>query len=244
MIHREHCTLRAFLLVVLILVVLGCDSPVTTDAEPVDESYATDDAWQSLFDGESLDGWRGFRLAGLPAGWSVESGVIHFAPPEEGERADLITEEQYQNFELSLEWAVSAGANSGIFFHVDEDHGRSYETGPEVQILHNAGHHDGEQAITSAGSNYALHSPGEDITRPVGEFNEARLLVDGDRVTQWLNGTKQVEYTLWDDDWKALVAASKFASMPDYGLKRTGHIALQDHGDEIWFRNLKIRRLP
>ena len=143
-----------------------------------------------------------------------------------------------------LEWAVSAGGNSGIFFHVSEDQPRTYSTGPEFQILDDALHPDGKRPVTSAASNYALHAPSESVTRPVGEFNEARLRVEGDRVTHWLNGSKVVEYRLWTDKWKAEVAASKFAAMPRYGLNETGHIAIQDHGDEVWFRNVRIRRLP
>jgi hypothetical protein len=199
--------------------------------------------WQLLFNGESLEHFRGFKMDALPAGWAVSEGTIHFVPPEEGERADLITREQFADFELTLEWAVSEGGNSGIMFRVSEDHDRSYQTGPEMQILHNQGHRDGERPETSAGSNYALEGPPSDVTRPVGEFNEVRLLVDGAKVSQWLNGELQVEYELWSDAWKEQVAASKFAAMPRYGLNESGHIALQDHGDEIWLRNIKIRRI-
>jgi len=217
-------------------------SPMAGLAQSVEGSEAAE--WVALFEGETLEGWRGYRLEGLPAGWSVADGAIHLVPSGEGERADLITEAQFSSFELELEWAVGEGGNSGVFFHVTEDHGRSYETGPEYQILDNAGHRDGREAVTSAASNYALHEPAKDLTLPLGEFNAARLLVDGDHVEHWLNGEKVLDYTLWDDDWKARVAASKFASMPDYGLRETGHIGLQDHGDEIWFRNIRIRRLP
>jgi hypothetical protein len=198
--------------------------------------------WQLLFDGKSLEHWRGFRMQEIPAGWSVSEGAIRFVPPTEGTRADIITREQYQDFELALEWAVVPGANSGIFFHVSEDTQRTYETGPEFQVLDNAGHRDGQKPETSAGSNYALH-PVEDVTRPVGEWNEARIRVEGARVTHWLNGSKLLEYKLWTGKWKRLVAASKFAAMPGYGLNRTGHIALQDHGDDVRFRNVRIRRL-
>ena len=202
------------------------------------------EGWRLLFDGSSLEHWRGFRMDRVPAGWSVSEGRIHFSPPSQGARADLITKEQYQSFELELEWAVTPGANSGIIFHVTEDNEATYHTGPEMQILDDDRHPDGERAVTSAGSNYALDPPSADVVRPVGEFNQVLLRVDGDRVEHWLNGTKVVEYHLWTDEWKAKVATSKFAAMPDYGLKETGHVALQDHGDELWFRNLKIRPLP
>ena len=206
---------------------------------------ASDSGFVSLLDGSSLDSWRGFKMEGLPAGWSAKDGVLHFAPPKEGEgpRGDVITREQYQDFELRLEWKVDKGGNSGIFFHVSEDQPRTYSTGPEMQILDDANHRDGQSDLTSAGSNYALHAPSKDVVKPHGEWNEAWLRVEGDQVTQWLNGTEIVSYTLWDDEWKKLVAASKFKSMPHYGLNKTGHIALQDHGDPIWFRNIRIKKL-
>lgn len=202
--------------------------------------------FQSLFDGESLEHWRGFRLDQLPAGWAAD-GVIHFVPPEgdaAGPRADLMTREQYRNFEFRFDWAVTPGGNSGVMFHVSEDGGASYSTGPEFQILDDGGHRDGQRMETSAASNYALHAREGGELMPLGEFNSSALRVEGAAVTHWLNGEKVVEYTLWDDEWKELVAASKFASMPDYGMMETGHIALQDHGNEIWFRNLRILVLP
>ncbi len=204
---------------------------------------ASDAGFDSLLDGSSLDSWRGFKMEGIPAGWSAQDGVLHFKPPTEGERADIITRDQYQNFELRLEWKVEKGGNSGIFFHVSEDQPRTYSTGPEMQILDDDNHRDGERAVTSAGSNYALHAPSKDVAKPHGEWNEAWLRVEGDQVTQWLNGTEIVSYTLWDDEWKMLVAASKFKSMARYGLNKTGHIALQDHGDPIQFRNIRIKSL-
>jgi hypothetical protein len=201
--------------------------------------------WKLLFDGETLDGWRGFNMKDLPAGWSVGDGAVRFDPPAEGAgaRGDIITKKQYESFELAVDWAVTPGGNSGIFFHVTEDAKRTYETGPEFQVLDNAGHKDGEKPVTSAGSNYALHAPVQDVTRPVGEWNEARIKVEGAHVEHWLNGTKLLEYDLWTDAWNELVENSKFASMPRYGRNRSGHIALQDHGNEVRFRNLKIRPL-
>ena len=204
------------------------------------------EGWDLLFDGKSLDAWRGFKMAGLPAGWSPRDAAIRFDPPAEGtsgQRADLVTKKQYGDFELALEWAVTPGGNSGIMFRVSEDKARTYETGAEYQVLDNAGHADGKNPVTSAGSNYALHAPVKDVTRPVGEWNQARLRVEGAHVTHWLNGTKLLEYDLWTPEWKALVEASKFKAMPGYGLEKTGHIALQDHGNDVRFRNLKIRSL-
>jgi hypothetical protein len=201
------------------------------------------EGWELLFDGKSLDSWRGYRTKDLPGGWSARDGALRFDPPADGQSADIVTQKQYEDFELALEWAVEPAGNSGIFFRVSEDTPRTYETGPEYQVLDNTGHRDGQKAETSAGSNYALHPPVKDVTRPVGEWNEARIRVEGAHVEHWLNGTKLLEYELWTPEWKALVAASKFASMPRYGLNHKGHIALQNHGDPVRFRNLKIRPL-
>jgi len=206
------------------------------------------DGWKLLFDGKSLDAWRGYKMQTLPVGWTVEDGAIHFMPPPKdapaaGQRQDIITKEQYQDFELVVEWAVTPAGNSGIFFHVAETGARTYETGPEFQVLDNKGHKDGEKPVTSAGSNYALHAPVKDVTKPIGEWNEARITVKGAHVTHSLNGTKLLEYDLWTPEWKAMVEASKFKAMPGYGLEKTGHIALQDHGDHVMFRSIKIRAL-
>jgi hypothetical protein len=201
------------------------------------------EGWELLFDGKSLDGWRGYRMQTIPAGWSVDDGAIHFVPPTAGRRADIISKKQYQDFELVVEWAVTPGGNSGIFFRVSEDAERTYYTGPEFQVLDNAGHRDGLRAETSAGSNYALHAPLKDVTRPIGEWNEARIRVEGAHVVHWLNGTKILEYELWTPEWNALVVVSKFVVMPGYGMNKSGHIALQDHGHDVRFQNIKIRPL-
>jgi hypothetical protein len=156
---------------------------------------------------------------------------------------DLITVDQYGDFELRLEWKIARGGNSGIMFHVTDDAGQTYETGPEMQVLDNGGHADGRDPVTSAGSNYALHAPTRDVTRPIGEWNEVRLLVRGPHVEHWLNGVKLLEYELWSPDWEARVQASKFKTMPGYGRARRGHIALQDHGDRVSYRNIRIKTL-
>lgn len=197
--------------------------------------------FRALFDGTSLDAWRGYRQDGVPGGWSIEDGTLAFDPA--GGRGDLITREQFADFELRLEWRVSPGGNSGVFFRVQERHEWPRQTGPEMQILDNAGHPDGQSPLTAAGSNFALHGPVEDVTRPVGEWNEARLVVAGLHVEHWLNGRRIIEYELWTPAWVDAVSGSKFAEMPDYGLARSGHIGLQDHGDRVWFRDIRIRPL-
>ena len=203
------------------------------------DAVATDrwGEWTSI---ETLDSWRGFKQASVPAGWAIEDGAIALVDSGAG---DLVTRETYSSFELELEWKISPRGNSGIMFHVSEDFSPTYRTGPEMQVLDNAvfdGEMDGKHA---AGANYDLQAPQDDDTRPVGEFNAARLSVENGHVEHWLNGVKQCEYDLWSDEWEAMVAASKFATMEGYGLQKTGHIALQDHGNPVWYRNIRIRRL-
>ena len=199
----------------------------------------------SLLSGGDLSAWRGYKMEEIPDGWSAEGDVLHFAPPEgeDARRADLITREQYEDFELRLPWEVSPGGPGGVFFRVSEDQPATYSTGAEMQVLDDERHRDGKNPLTSAGSNYALDAPSSKVVRPAEQWNEAVLRVEGPKVTHWLNGEKIVEYELWTDEWKQKVADSKFRSMPGYGLNRTGHVALQDHGDEIWFRDIRIKRL-
>lgn len=198
--------------------------------------------WKLLFDGQDLAQWRGFQKPDLPPGWQALDGCL----VRTGGGGDIITRAQFENFELKLDWRISVGGNSGIFFRVSEAPPNRFvwETGPEMQVLDNAEHPDGRTPLTSAGANYALQAPLNDVTRVLGLFNEARLVVRGNHVEHWLNGAKIVEYELGDADWQRRVRLSKFSSMPRYGTVRKGHIALQDHGDKVWFRNIKIRELP
>jgi cytochrome c len=195
--------------------------------------------WRLLFDGKTTRGWRGFRKDHMPDGWQVIKGCLVRMSPG----GDIITEQQFDDFELTLEWRISPGGNSGIFFRVSEEENVVWRTGPEMQVLDNSAHADGRNELTSAGANYALHAPVRDVAQPVGLFNKVRILVDGSHVEQWLNGVKIVEYELESPEWERLVAASKFKSMPRHGRTKKGHIALQDHGDKVWYRNIKIRAI-
>lgn len=193
--------------------------------------------WRLLFDGESLDGWRGFGRDAPLEGWAAVDGTLARVGPG----GDIITDEQFENFELSVEWRVEEAGNSGIFYLASEDVDRIFESAPEMQVLDDDGHADGQSPLMSAGSNYALHPAPRGVVRPVGQWNEARIVVRDRQVEHWLNGERIVEYELGSEDWVRRVAESKFAEWPTYGQARRGHIGLQDHGDPVWFRNIKLR---
>lgn len=197
------------------------------------------DGWELLFDGVSIDKWRGYRMEELHGGWAVEDGCLARVGPG----GDIVTREQFDDFELAIDWKVTPGGNSGIFYNATEEYGNVYESAPEFQVLDNTTHNDGKNTLTSAGANYALIAPAKDYTKPVGEFNHAVIRVQGNHVEHHLNGHKLLEYELGSETWQTLVAASKFKDMPGYGKASMGHIALQDHGDKVYYRNIKIRRL-
>jgi hypothetical protein len=197
------------------------------------------DGWRLLFDGTTTDSWRGYRNAAMPPGWQVADGALTRVEAA----GDIISVEQFESFELTLDWMIHEGGNSGIFFHVTEEGPAVWSTGPEFQILDDERHRDGLTPETSAGSNYALHAPVGAVVNPPGEWNSARLVVRGNHVEHWLNGKRIVSYELGNAEWEQLVAASKFRDMPGYGRAGRGHIALQDHGDFVAFRNIRIRVL-
>lgn len=187
------------------------------------------------------DAWRGYRSDTLPSGWDFDAatGVL-----TRNAGTDIVTRQQFARFELEVEWKVGPRGNSGIFYWATEGTRVIYENAPEMQILDNAGHRDGGSPLTSAGANYALNAPIRDVTRPVGEWNAARVVARGDTVEHWLNGVKLLEYVAGSAEWQRLVAASKFNDWPNYAKARRGHIGLQDHGDVVQFRRMRIRELP
>jgi hypothetical protein len=199
--------------------------------------------WKLLFDGRTTDGWRGYRSKAMPDRWQVRDVALVLQHKSGKTGGDIVTVDQFDNFELSLEWKIAPRGNSGIMYRVTEKEEAPYESGPEYQLLDNAGHEDGKSPLTSAASCYALYAPSKDATRPVGEWNQTRIIVNGNHVEHWLNGVQVVTYELGSADWNKRVAASKFKSMPRFGKEPRGHIDLQDHGDDIAFRNIKIRPL-
>jgi hypothetical protein len=235
----------------LLLIAGSCVMLSSCNSDPSQapaEATQNSGEWTMLFNGRNLDGWRSYGEDAAGPEWVVEDGAIVLDVDENTSDmtgGDLITEQQYENFELELDWKISEGGNSGLLFGVREIEGQvvAYETGIEMQILDDDRHRDGNTAETSAGACYALYAPVDKVLRPVGEFNQVRLIVNDGQVEHWLNGRKIVEYLIGSDDWQARIANSKFADWEHFAKYRRGHIALQDHTDRVWFRNIRIREL-
>jgi hypothetical protein len=193
--------------------------------------------WRLLFDGKSMSGWRGFETPAPDPGWHVEGGALM---PDPKTSKDIMTIETFGDFELAFAWKIAPKGNSGVMYRVVEQGQETYQSGPEYQILDNS---RGEPPLERAGSLFGLYAPTQDATRPVGAFNDARIVVRHGHVEHWLNGVKVVAYDLGSDDFKARVAASKFRAWPQFAASPTGHIALQNHGDAVAFRDIRIRPL-
>ena len=197
------------------------------------------EGWHSL---DAADAWRGYKQKAMPAkGWTAQDGGLHHA--KGGGGGDIITRRQYRNFELELQFRVGEKSNSGIMYRVAETDGASYYTGPEFQVLDDVGHNAGD-SVQSAGALYGLYKPVGKTARAVGEWNDVRIVIVGSRVEHWLNGVKVVSAEFGSDDWNARLAKSKFAKWKGFGVHARGHLCLQDHGDEVSYRKIRIRELP
>lgn len=203
--------------------------------------------WKLLFDGKTTDGWRGYKMDKMPPGWTVIDGVLTRTKGGEGGKGagggdDIVTVDQFDNFDLKLQWKIVAGGNSGILYRVTEDAATSWHVAPEMQVLDNTRWPDRDKRQL-AGALYDLYAPVKDVTKPAGKWNEARVVAKGNHVEHWLNGAKLLEYERGSDDWNARVAASKFKNLANFAKADKGHICLQDHSDRIEYRDIKIREL-
>jgi hypothetical protein len=211
-----------------------------------------DDGWVLLFDGKSTDQWRGYGKETFPEqGWTVEDGTLKVQGSGKGEAGgggDIITKNKYRNFEFSVEWKVSEGGNSGIFYLAQEKPGQPiWKSAPEMQILDNDKHPDarmGKDGNRQAGALYDLIPGNPEVVKPAGNWNKVKVLVYKGTVVHYVNGEQVLEYHLWTDDWNNMVLNSKFKDYEDFlHTAEEGYIGLQDHGDDVWFRNIKIKAL-
>lgn len=222
----------------------GFDSPETSK----NASYSSKKGWQKLFDGKSTAGWHTYGKQQAGAAWKVNDGALYLDAKNKTKESggDLTTNEEFSNFHLKLEWKISKNGNSGIIFFVNEDLSKyhaSYNTGPEMQVLDNDGHADGKINKHRAGDLYDLIASSSEPVKPVGQWNKVEIIASKGKLDFIMNGVKVVSTTMWDEQWKTMVAGSKFKTMPGFSIYKSGKIALQDHGDEVWYRNIEIKRL-
>jgi hypothetical protein len=200
------------------------------------------EGWVLLFDGKTTTGWRAYQNK-VSDGWDVKDGELYCRETGVTKRADLITVNQYENYELLIDWKISPKKNSGIIYMATEDNGASYESGPEYQLIDDSGYPDKLQDKQLSGANYDMQAPSAKAVKPAGEYNHTKIVINKGHVEHWLNGTKVVEYELWSDLWNRQKAGSKWKNVKTYGMSKKGHIALQDHGGGIAFKNIKLKLL-
>ncbi len=203
-------------------------------------AFAQASGWRPLFDGQSTVGWRGYKSPDVPAGWRVENGTLAKSVPVE----DIVSKDEFGDFELEVEWKIGAGGNSGIFYRGTGEYEHIYWSAPEYQLLDDEKAADNRTRLTCAGAAYGLYQSPAGHLNPVGEWNVTRIVAKGAHIEHWLNGFKLLQYDLWSPDWESKVKASKFGEWPNYGRAKKGHLALQgDHLGTLAFRNIRIREL-
>lgn len=231
----------------------ACSSPKTEEAEMQDSlamETAPAEEWINLFDGQSLNGWSKYGGGEVGKAWKVENGELFLdatnkAGWQTGDGGDIVTNEEFENFHLKYEWKIAQNGNSGVMFYVHESPEFEYpwNTGPEMQVLDNEGHPDAKIISHRAGDLYDLVVSSEETVKPYGEWNQAEIIANNGKLDLVLNGKTIVSTTMWSPEWEALVAKSKFKDMPGFGKYKKGKIALQDHGDLVYFRNIVIKKL-
>ncbi|MDF2158639.1 DUF1080 domain-containing protein [Algoriphagus sp. CAU 1675] len=207
------------------------------------------EGWMLLFDGSNTDGWRAFNADTMPPNWIIEDGALKGLGATGGEDfgGDIVFGAmEFEEFEMSFDWKISEGGNSGVFYHVVEDpkYKAPYETGPEYQVIDQIGFAQPLEKWQSVGADYAMTEPDfEGVVKPAGEWNSSKIIFSTKGASYWLNGKKTVEFVPYSEEWLANRNSGKWNDFPDYCIAKKGLIALQDHGDAVWFKNIKIRTL-
>lgn len=223
------------------------DSPATLSQTHTD-NHLTDaeqaDGWKLLFNGQNMDGWKTYQGRENDS-WEVVDGTLHCKQDTVAKkRADILTVDQYANFDLVFEWKIAPTDNSGVIYRATEEFEQPYLAGPEYQVIDDKGYPDKLSPTQTSASNYDMHAPPDNIAiNPPGEWNLGRIVANGNHVEHWLNGAKVLEYEINSDDWKKRKNGSKWKDAKGYGASAQGHIDLQDHGGEVWYRNIKIKTL-
>ena len=201
-----------------------------------------EEGFEPMLASNDLSNFRGYKKEEITDGWTVTDQVLHIDGVKRGD--DIIMKKSYKNFDIRFEWKVAEAGNSGVFYHVGLGDKAASKSGIEYQVLDDEGHHDGQNPLTSAGSIYALYPPATYPEKAVGEWNQGRVVCDGPKIMHYLNGVLVAEADTSSEDWKERLAASKFSTWENFATHSEGYIALQDHGDEAWFKNIRIKELP
>ncbi|KYP16078.1 DUF1080 domain-containing protein [Flavihumibacter sp. CACIAM 22H1] len=240
------------LLVGLALIGSGaCSSSKELTADNTLSKKEKKEGWVLLFDGTTTNGWHTYGKNEVGAAWKVANGTLYLdasnkAGWQTSGGGDIVTNDAFENYHFKVEWKISPKGNSGIIFNIKDDRSKYehvWHTGMEMQVLDNDGHNDGKIQKHRAGDLYDIIKSSVETVKPVGEWNLAEIIQKDGQLELKLNGTTVVKTTLWDENWKNLLANSKFRNMEDFGTFHSGHIALQDHGDNVWYKNIKIRKL-
>ncbi len=238
---------NVFFVLALLFYSCGGTQEKMVNEKLIDEA---ENEWISLFDGKTFQGWSKYGGGEVGAAWKIQDGAIYLDALNKegwqtGDGGDIITNEEFENFHFQVEWKIAENGNSGIIFLVHESPEYAYPwmTGPEMQILDNDGHPDAKIHTHRAGDLYDLIASNEETVKPVGEWNLAEIIIDEGNLELHLNGVRVVSTSLWTEEWNEMIANSKFKDMPGFGKYQKGKIALQDHGDEVWFRNIRIKKL-
>jgi hypothetical protein len=243
---------KIFIAVIAFVFILSCNSArQSTDGNNRLTSEQKSEGWKLLFNGTNTKGWHRYGGGVIDSAWTVKDGALCLDPAMKKAANvkgdwDIVTNEEYDNFDFQVEWKISKNGNSGIIFYIYENkqkHNWPWETGMEMQVLDNAGHPDAKFVKHRAGDLYDLISSSKETVKPFGEWNLAEVKCLNGKLDLYLNGVNVVSTTLWDESWRKLVAGSKFKNMEGFGTYKIGRIGLQDHGDEVCYRNIRIKRL-
>jgi 3-keto-disaccharide hydrolase len=235
--HRK----TAFTISFLLLAVLSAFKTTHLQEDNVLTEKEKKEGWKLLFDGKTTQGWRSYKNKDVDS-WKVANGEL-YCIKEAKNHADLITLDKYKNFDLTFDWKVDKGSNSGLIYRANEDHDASYKSGPEYQLMDDNGFAGKLKESQRSGADYDMHAPLKFLSKPAGEFNSSRIFVKDAHVEHWLNGEKVVDFELWTPEWSGLKEKSKWKDEKEYGMVKEGYIVLQDHGGGISFKNVKIRKL-
>ncbi|MRH99890.1 DUF1080 domain-containing protein [Kriegella sp. EG-1] len=260
---------KTIALITIALILFACkEEKKSENSEVVVDAEIKSDDWIYLFDGTTTEGWRGYNGKTLPPGWVIEDSTLTFKTElgleqdYEGGKDIIYAAEEFENFELYLEWKLPEGGNSGIFYHLKEGHSGPPEISPEYQLIDDENYariHDLTEYNTSlgytekpeelkplqsTGADYAMHpAPSEKILHPVGQWNSSKIVFTPEKVEHWLNGEMLFSFVPWDEEWTEKKNSDKWKNSPNYGKYKTGYIGLQDHASPIWFKNIKIKKL-